>query len=105
MALAYERGKPPPGANVPLVSMLIILRPAPNDSIDSRLSLAALEHRFRFQSPIYTIESVLESHGPRASFEFSLVLIRHRLNHSVKIQRKYYKSILTLNAARGQPRG
>ena len=33
-------------------------------------------------SPIWTIESVLESHGPCASCELSLVLIRDRLSHS-----------------------
>ena len=32
--------------------------------------------------PIWTIDSVLESHGPCKSFELSIVLVRHGLNHS-----------------------
>ena len=57
--------------------------PAPNDIIDLRFVFTRISV---VSGPIRTIDSVLKSHGPRASFELSILptrrWIRLRLNHT-----------------------
>ena len=50
--------------------------------IDLRLIIFETRISVVSSSPIRTMDGVLKSHGPCASFELSIVLVRRRLNHS-----------------------